>query len=479
MTKVIVIGAGSAGIAAAVGARKAGAKEVVLLERQDQLLGIGRIAGSMDVGGRYPLHLEILEMGAPEVNEVLDEVTLPNTENYRNSHYPWHSLPGSEEMTKHSWVYNVLTAEPALRKLKAQEPGRKIILHAPAVYEALHHLIGFDGFEANETDQCDGPGIDLHWTLERHPGWYSLDRVSMWEDILGVPIGSEPVVLDVPKEQSALRNAPAYAKPILAFLPFSSGAGLIGRSLPGKQIVALIEALSEEYGVVMPHHAQLPELAKRTRATCFEGLRIPQFMATVADCDRCLSVDSGGLYVAAAAGVPSVGLYDHVPPWLRAKRFPNIYSLDLRRPTCACLQHDACTCPEKGQRPCGFFDPDIAVHALACCDPYGGRILGVYPEEHVHPPRIGVRIDGRKDQWCDGDARATEFILKHALAGIEWGYWTEDVRHDVALTVKAGDLISREDALRSMSLVMEPGFKNLNLPLDMKKHPGPEAGTKS
>ena len=116
MTKVVVIGGGCAGISAAVGARKAGA-EVILLERQDQLLGIGRIAGSMDVGGRYPLHLEILEMGAPEVNEVLDEVTLPNTENYRNSHYPWHSLPGSEEMTKHSWVYNVLTAEPALRRL--------------------------------------------------------------------------------------------------------------------------------------------------------------------------------------------------------------------------------------------------------------------------------------------------------------------------------------------------------------------------
>lgn len=116
MTKIIVIGGGCAGIAAAVGARKAGA-EVTLLERQDQLLGIGRIAGSMDVGGRYPLHLEIVEMGAGEVNEMFDEVSLPNTENYRNSHYPWHSLPGSEEMTKHSWVYNVLTAEPASRRL--------------------------------------------------------------------------------------------------------------------------------------------------------------------------------------------------------------------------------------------------------------------------------------------------------------------------------------------------------------------------
>ena len=44
MTRIIVIGAGCAGISAAVGARKAGA-EVVVLERQDQVLGIGRIAG--------------------------------------------------------------------------------------------------------------------------------------------------------------------------------------------------------------------------------------------------------------------------------------------------------------------------------------------------------------------------------------------------------------------------------------------------
>lgn len=114
--KVVVVGAGCAGISAAVGARKAGA-DVLLLERQDQLLGIGRIAGSMDVGGRYPLHLEILEMGGTEVNEALDSVCLPNVEAYRKSHYPHHSLPGSEDMTKHSWVYNVMTAEPALRRL--------------------------------------------------------------------------------------------------------------------------------------------------------------------------------------------------------------------------------------------------------------------------------------------------------------------------------------------------------------------------
>lgn len=122
--KVVVVGGGIAGISAAIGARKAGA-EVTLVERQDQLLGIGRIAGSMDVGGRYSLHLEILEMGAGEVNEALDSICLPNMENYRKSHYPWHALPGSEEMTKHSWIYDVLRAEPVLRKL-LQDMGVEI-----------------------------------------------------------------------------------------------------------------------------------------------------------------------------------------------------------------------------------------------------------------------------------------------------------------------------------------------------------------
>ena len=120
MAKVIVIGAGIAGISAAAGARKAGAEQVVLLEKQDQLLGIGRIAGSMDVGGRYPLHLEAVEMGAGEVNAALDSVSYDNMDNYRASHYPHHSLPGSEEMTKHSWVYNVMLAEPALRRLMVE-----------------------------------------------------------------------------------------------------------------------------------------------------------------------------------------------------------------------------------------------------------------------------------------------------------------------------------------------------------------------
>lgn len=50
--KVVVIGGGWAGCAAAVAAKKAGA-DVVLYERTDLLLGLGNVGGIMRNNGRY------------------------------------------------------------------------------------------------------------------------------------------------------------------------------------------------------------------------------------------------------------------------------------------------------------------------------------------------------------------------------------------------------------------------------------------
>ena len=51
MTKIVVIGGGWAGCAAAVAARQAGA-DVTLLERTDMLLGTGLVGGIMYNNGR-------------------------------------------------------------------------------------------------------------------------------------------------------------------------------------------------------------------------------------------------------------------------------------------------------------------------------------------------------------------------------------------------------------------------------------------
>mgnify|MGYP001259399944 CR=1 FL=1 len=350
--------------------------------------------------------------------------------------------------------------EPGLRKLKAQNPTRDLLLHAPAKYEALSKLIGFDGFEANETGVCRGPGLDFHWALERHPGWYCLDRVSIWEDLLGVPIGDEAVQLDIEKQ-----GFPAD-KPVLAFLPFASNYGPRGRSIPLDHVVALIGALREQHAVMMLFAAGAPEEVKSTGVLCQENLSLVDFMGLLAGADKCLAVDTGGLYIAAAAGVPSVGLYSHVPPRLRIRRFPMIYGLDLRGPTCQCEQHGACSRPVRNECPCKYVAAETVLEALNETA-YGVEVYNTNGT-WINKLHVGVTMEPHALGTAAG--RSTDFSLMHALAGIEWYYGFEGHVADYTLTVKAGDLIPRHVFLQALSDLEQPGYNQKALPIDLKRN---------
>ncbi len=127
MAKIVVIGGGISGIAAAWGCKKMGPEnEVVIVERTDQLMGIGKMAGSMDVGARYMCHTEILAMGEHELNDVLDSIALDNMDKYRLSHFPWHAHPSAWPMVEHSWIYDVLRVDPAMRKF-LKEKGIEVL----------------------------------------------------------------------------------------------------------------------------------------------------------------------------------------------------------------------------------------------------------------------------------------------------------------------------------------------------------------
>ncbi len=69
--RVVVIGGGWAGCAAAVGARKAGA-DVMLIERTDMLLGTGLVGGIMRNNGRYTAAEEMIAMGGGDLFEICD-----------------------------------------------------------------------------------------------------------------------------------------------------------------------------------------------------------------------------------------------------------------------------------------------------------------------------------------------------------------------------------------------------------------------
>jgi len=99
--KVVVVGGGWAGCAAALAAQKAGC-EVELFERADMLLGTGLVGGIMRNNGRFTATEEMIAMGGGELFEIADAVS-----RHRNIEFPGH---------KHANLYDVALIEPAVRQ---------------------------------------------------------------------------------------------------------------------------------------------------------------------------------------------------------------------------------------------------------------------------------------------------------------------------------------------------------------------------
>ncbi|SHK03591.1 Glucose inhibited division protein A [Clostridium cavendishii DSM 21758] len=99
--KVVIIGGGWAGCAAAISAKKAGA-DVYLYERTDLLLGVGNVGGIMRNNGRYTAAEELINMGAGEFISIMDSIAI-----HKNINFSGH---------KHAWLCDVSKAEPLVRE---------------------------------------------------------------------------------------------------------------------------------------------------------------------------------------------------------------------------------------------------------------------------------------------------------------------------------------------------------------------------
>ena len=117
MTKVIIIGGGWAGCAAALTAKKAGA-DVTLIEKTDPLIGLGNVGGIMRNNGRFTATEENILLGASELFEITDRVS-----RHRNIDFPGH---------KHATLYDVTRVEPEVRRL-LENKGIKILLESRAL----------------------------------------------------------------------------------------------------------------------------------------------------------------------------------------------------------------------------------------------------------------------------------------------------------------------------------------------------------
>ena len=102
-TRVVIVGGGWAGCSAALAAKKAGADEVIILERTDELLGSGLVGGIMRNNGRYTATEEMRALGAGELFEVCDTHS-----RHTNFEFPGH---------KHASLYDVNTISAGVREL--------------------------------------------------------------------------------------------------------------------------------------------------------------------------------------------------------------------------------------------------------------------------------------------------------------------------------------------------------------------------
>ncbi len=117
MYRVVIIGGGWSGCAAALTARKAGA-EVTLLEKTDLLLGLGNVGGIMRNNGRFTAAEENIALGADDLFAITDKCS-----RHINVDFPGH---------KHASLYDVTKVEPNVRRL-LREKGIEIKVMSRAV----------------------------------------------------------------------------------------------------------------------------------------------------------------------------------------------------------------------------------------------------------------------------------------------------------------------------------------------------------
>ncbi len=132
--KVVIIGGGWSGLAAAITAKKAGA-DVEIYEKTDLVLGLGNIGGIMRNNGRYTAAEELIALGAGDLIHLTDKAT-----RHKNIDFPGH---------KHAWLYDVNIIEPLVKDY-VEDMGIKIFLDHRVIDvkkegDTIVGMISFDG----------------------------------------------------------------------------------------------------------------------------------------------------------------------------------------------------------------------------------------------------------------------------------------------------------------------------------------------
>jgi hypothetical protein len=151
--RVVVVGGGFSGCAAAIAAAKVGAN-VILLERTDILTAAGIRAGRMNFNGKLVLAEEAKALGAGEVFEGLESIVLHR---------------GNIVDEDYGYVYNTSLVEPTIRRI-VEKAGIHLCMESRAIdvekQDGFLTAVNIDGGKKIEGDvfiDCSGTcgGVDI------------------------------------------------------------------------------------------------------------------------------------------------------------------------------------------------------------------------------------------------------------------------------------------------------------------------------
>ncbi|MDD3492204.1 MAG: hypothetical protein PHZ19_01745, partial [Candidatus Thermoplasmatota archaeon] len=236
-------------------------------------------------------------------------------------------------------IGDVLFMQPALKRLMAR--GDAMLWTTKALLPVAELM----GVNVGDADGGAMPGNvrDHCHALEGHSWRYVLDRVTLWELILGAEVTETPVAVTLPGGgRERIEAHPAYRTGLLNL--YFSPIVTHGRQREWRDglVRSVIPGLVARFNVVVASAGAMPGGLAHDGALQFPDLPLPEWFALVGGCDAALTHDTGGAWIASAGGIPTVATFNTVPPWLRARRFPNVRSVFMRLPKCNCDHHDGC-----------------------------------------------------------------------------------------------------------------------------------------
>jgi hypothetical protein len=140
MPKVVVVGGGWAGCAAALAAKRAGG-DVVVLERTDCLLGTGLVGGIFRNNGRFTAAEEMIAMGGGDLFQLMDQVA-----RHKNIEFPGH---------KHASLYDVALIEPLVRRYLLEQGVELWLMSRVCTVTAAEGRISSVSTDTGETFEGD------------------------------------------------------------------------------------------------------------------------------------------------------------------------------------------------------------------------------------------------------------------------------------------------------------------------------------